>query len=87
MRFFHLQSFATATAALAVRQPSELTQSSVTADLNNAISAASKASVELRARWSEYGAPSPAVVVNVTTENDVVSVVCPTPRGIAKDLT
>jgi hypothetical protein len=80
MHLFRLQCFATAAAALAVRQPSELTQGSVTADLNNAISVASKASVELRARWSEYGAPSPAVVVNVTTENDVVSIVRPIRR-------
>jgi hypothetical protein len=87
MHLFRLQFFATAAVALAVRQSSELTQSSVTTDLNNAISAASRASVELRARWSEFGAPSPAVVVNVTTENDVVSVVCPLPRSSANDLT
>jgi hypothetical protein len=74
MRFFLLQCFATAIAALAVRQ-TEMTQSAVTADLNSVISAASKASIELRARWSLVGAPSPAVVVNVTTEQDVASVV------------
>jgi hypothetical protein len=75
MRFLLLQSFVTTIAALAVRQSSEQTQSSVTADLNNIISPASKAKIELRARWSTYKAPSPAVVVNAATEKDVAAVV------------
>ncbi|KAH3948585.1 hypothetical protein HBH70_071530 [Parastagonospora nodorum] len=75
MRFLLLQSFATAIAALAVKQPSKMTPGAVSADLSRVISAASKAGVELRARWSLVGAPSPAVVVSVTTESDVASVV------------
>ncbi|KAH7084837.1 hypothetical protein BKA63DRAFT_401906 [Paraphoma chrysanthemicola] len=74
MRFLLLQAFVTAIAALAVRQ-TELTQGSITSDLNGLISAGSKASIELRARWSLYNAPMPAVVVNVTTEKDVATVV------------
>jgi hypothetical protein len=76
MRFFLLQILVTAVAALAVRQSSELTQSSITSDLNDIISPASRAKIELRARWSIYHAPSPAVVVNAATEEDVAAVVC-----------
>lgn len=75
MRFFLLQSFITAIAALAVRQESDLTQSSITADINKIVSTASQARIELRARWSLYAAPTPAVVVNVTSEKDVAAVV------------
>jgi hypothetical protein len=75
MRVLLLQCFVTAIAALAVRQSSDQTQSSVMADLNAIISPASQARIELRARWSTYKAPVPAVVVNVTSEKDVVAVV------------
>jgi hypothetical protein len=75
MRVLLLQCFATAIAALAVRQPYALTQSSVMADLNKVVSPASQVKIELRLRWSTYNAPTPAVVVNVTSEKDVASVV------------
>jgi hypothetical protein len=75
MKLLLFQSFVTAVVALAVRQLSEQTQGSVTSDLNNIISAASKAKVELRARWSTYHAPIPAIVVSAATEKDVAAVV------------
>jgi hypothetical protein len=75
MRLLLLQCFATAIAALAVRQSADLTQSSVMADLNKIVSPASQVNIELRLRWSTYNAPTPAVVVNVTSEKDVASVV------------
>jgi hypothetical protein len=75
MRVLLLQCFATAIAALAVRQPYALTQSSVMTDLNKVVSPASQVKIELRLRWSTYNAPTPAVVVNVTSEKDVASVV------------
>jgi hypothetical protein len=76
MRLLLFQSFVTAIAALAVRQLSEQTQGSVTSDLNNIISPESKATIELRVRWSTYRAPTPAIVVNAATEKDVAAVVC-----------
>lgn len=75
MRLFSLQCFVTAVAGLAVRQSSDPTQGSITADLNQIISSASQAKVELKARWSLYNAPNPAVVVNVASEKDVAAVV------------
>jgi FAD/FMN-containing dehydrogenase len=59
----------TATAAVAVRTPS------VARDLEALISTSSSISVELKARWSDFNAPLPAVVVNVATEKDVAAVV------------
>jgi hypothetical protein len=59
----------TATAAVAVRTPS------VAQDLEALISTSSSISVELKARWSDFNAPLPAVVVNVATEKDVAAVV------------
>jgi FAD/FMN-containing dehydrogenase len=87
MRFLLLQCFATAIAALAVRQSSDLTQSSVMADLNKIVSPASQVKIELRLRWSTYNAPTPAVVVNVTSEKDVASVVREHPTAQKKDST
>ncbi|PSN68088.1 FAD binding domain-containing protein [Corynespora cassiicola Philippines] len=49
--------------------------SNVARDLSSLISRSSTVSVELRARWSEYNTPQPAVIVNVTTENDVATVI------------
>jgi hypothetical protein len=59
----------TATADVAVRTPS------VARDLEALISTSSSISVELKARWSDFNAPLPAVVVNVATEKDVAAVV------------
>jgi hypothetical protein len=80
MRFLLLQSFAGMISALAIGS-SQLNQDCVThgciaADLNQIVSAASEAKVELRARWSDYNAPSAAVVANVASEEDVAAVVC-----------
>lgn len=41
----------------------------------NALLTDSDASVNLRARWSSYNAPDPAVVVSVRSECDVAAVV------------
>jgi hypothetical protein len=57
------------------------------ADLNRIVSPASQVKIELRLRWSTYNAPSPAVVVNVTSEKDVASVVREHPTAQKKDLT
>jgi hypothetical protein len=80
MRFLLLQSFAWTISALAIGQLSQLnqdclTQGCIVAELNDIVSVASKAKVELRARWSDFNAPSAAVVVNVTSEADVAAVV------------
>lgn len=65
-----LLSAVTAIAAVAAGTPI------VAQDLKGLVSASSSVSVELPARWSDYNAPLPAVVVNVTTEKDVAAVVC-----------
>ncbi|KAF2128902.1 FAD binding domain-containing protein, partial [Dothidotthia symphoricarpi CBS 119687] len=47
----------------------------VAEDLKALVSTSTSVSVELRARWSDYEAPELGVVVNVTTERDVATVV------------
>ncbi|GJC89088.1 FAD-linked oxidoreductase azaL [Colletotrichum liriopes] len=64
-----LQLLVVAAFALAVRAPA------VANDLKALISAPSTVAVDLRARWSTFNAPTPAIVVNVTTEKDVAAVV------------
>ncbi|KAF1926972.1 FAD-binding domain-containing protein [Didymella exigua CBS 183.55] len=56
-------------AALTIKAPT------IARDLVALVSASSSVSVELQARWSDYNAPNPSVVVNVTSENDVAVVV------------
>ncbi|KAF9693118.1 hypothetical protein EKO04_008652 [Ascochyta lentis] len=70
MRFLlSLLSVVTAAAAVAVRTPS------VAQDLKALVSTSSSVSIELQARWSDFNAPLPAVVVNVTTEKDVAAII------------
>ncbi|KAJ0161522.1 6-hydroxy-D-nicotine oxidase [Colletotrichum tanaceti] len=64
-----LQLLVAAVSALAVRAPT------IAEDLKALVSTSSSVAVNLRARWSTFNAPSPAVVVNVTTEKDVAVVV------------
>jgi hypothetical protein len=55
--------------ALAVRQ------ADVASDLKTLVSSPSSVNIELRARWSDYNAPLPAVVVSVQAENDIATIV------------
>jgi hypothetical protein len=73
---FSLLSVATADAALAVRTPT------VAEDLQALVSTSPSVSIQLQARWSDFNAPLPAVVVNVASENDVAAVVCWNPTLI-----
>ena len=58
-----------AVSAYAVRQ------TDVVQDLKGLVSSPSSVTLELRARWSEYYAPDPAVVVKVLTEKDIAVIV------------
>ncbi|KAH9881459.1 hypothetical protein IAQ61_000184 [Plenodomus lingam] len=69
MKFLSLLSFVTAVSALVVRQDT------VAADLKKLVSTPSSVSVEIRARWSDYNAPLPAVVVSVQAEKDIAAIV------------
>ncbi|KAI8934141.1 hypothetical protein NX059_008896 [Plenodomus lindquistii] len=69
MKVLSILSFATAVSALAVRH------ADIVADLKSLVSNPASVSVELRARWSDYNAPLPAVVVSVQTEEDVAAVI------------
>ncbi|KAF2846305.1 FAD-binding domain-containing protein [Plenodomus tracheiphilus IPT5] len=69
MKALSILSFVTAISALAVRQ------ADVAADLKDLVSTPASVSVELRARWSDYNAPLPAVVVSVQTEKDIATIV------------
>jgi hypothetical protein len=64
-----LVSFAAAVSAFAVRQ------ADVARDLKTLVSSPSSINVELRARWSDYNAPLPAVVVSVQAEKDIAIIV------------
>lgn len=48
---------------------------SIADDLKHLVASSSSVSTEIPARWSEYHAPNPEIVVNVTSENDVAAVV------------
>lgn len=48
----------------------------VAQDLQALVSVPSSVSIELQARWSDFNAPLPSIVVNVTSEKDVAAVVC-----------
>ncbi|KAJ4365116.1 hypothetical protein N0V83_008734 [Neocucurbitaria cava] len=69
MRVLSLLTLVSAVSALAVRQPD------VASDLKSLVSTPSSVSVDIRARWSEFGAPLPAVVVRVTAEKDIAVIV------------
>ncbi|WQF86757.1 Putative berberine/berberine, FAD-binding domain, PCMH-type, FAD-binding, type PCMH, subdomain 1 [Colletotrichum destructivum] len=64
-----LQLLIAAVSALTVRAPT------IADDLKALVSTSSSVSIDFRARWSTFNAPSPAVVVNVTSEKDVAVVV------------
>jgi hypothetical protein len=58
-------------------------QADVARDLRTLVSPPSSVNVELRARWSDYNAPLPAVVVSVQAEKDIATIVgSATPIGI-----
>lgn len=65
-----LLSAVSSVTALAFRAPA------VAQDLAALVSVPSSVSIELQARWSDFNAPLPSVVVNVTSEKDVAAVVC-----------
>ncbi|CAO2658605.1 Nn.00g063280.m01.CDS01 [Neocucurbitaria sp. VM-36] len=69
MRVLSLLTLVSAVSALAVRQ------TDVAQDLKGLVSSPSSVTVELRARWSTYNTPLPAVVVKVQTEKDIALVV------------
>ncbi|KAF1849778.1 FAD binding domain-containing protein [Cucurbitaria berberidis CBS 394.84] len=69
MRVLSFITFVSAVSALVVRQ------TNVAQDLKSLVSSPSSVTVELRARWSTYYAPLPAVVVKVQTERDVALIV------------
>ncbi|KAJ4987033.1 FAD binding domain-containing protein [Stagonosporopsis vannaccii] len=64
-----LLSAVSAASALAIRAPS------IAQDLTALVLAASQVSIELKVRWSDFNAPLPSVVVNVSSEKDVAAVV------------
>lgn len=64
-----LISIAAAVSALAVRQ------TDVAKDLETLVSSPSSVNVEVRARWSDYNAPLPSVVVRVQNDKDVAKIV------------
>lgn len=65
---FSLTLLVSSITALAVRRD-------VASDLQALVSTSSAVSVDLRARWNDVGAPTPNVIVNVTSEKDVAAVV------------
>ncbi|EFQ34334.1 FAD binding domain-containing protein [Colletotrichum graminicola] len=64
-----LQLLVVAVSALTTRVPN------VADEIKARLSPSSSVAVDLRARWSAFNAPVPAIVVNVTTEKDVAAVV------------
>ncbi|KAF2623315.1 FAD-binding domain-containing protein [Macroventuria anomochaeta] len=66
---YSLFCLASATTAVAVRIPT------VAQDLAALVSTSSSVSIELQARWSNFNAPLPSVVVNVTSEKDVAAII------------
>ncbi|KAJ4405223.1 hypothetical protein N0V91_005382 [Didymella pomorum] len=64
-----LLSAVSSVTALAFRAPA------VAQDLAALVSVPSSVSIELQARWSDFNAPLPSVVVNVTSEKDVAAVI------------
>lgn len=73
-----LVSFAAAASALAVRQ------ADVVSDLKTLVSSPSSVNVEIRARWSDYNAPLPAVVVSVQAEKDIATIVGAAPLRLVE---
>lgn len=69
MKVLSILSFVAAVSALAVRQ------TDVAADLKGLVTSPASVSVELRARWSDYNSPLPAVVVKVQAEKDIAVIV------------
>ncbi|KAK1996672.1 FAD binding domain-containing protein [Colletotrichum falcatum] len=67
--FLILQLLVVAVSALAARAPN------VAEEIKALVTPSSSVSVDLRTRWSDFNAPIPAIVVNVTTEKDVAAVV------------
>lgn len=68
MQVLSLLAFVAAVSALAIRQ------ADVAADLKSVLNSSS-VNVEIKARWSDYNAPLPAVVVKVQAEKDVATIV------------
>jgi hypothetical protein len=71
-----LASLTAAVSALAVKQ------TDVAADLKALVSWPSSVNVALRAKWSDYNLPLPAVVVKVQAEKDIALIVCSSTRLI-----
>lgn len=69
MKIFSILSIVSAVSAFAVRQ------ADVAADLKKLVSTPSSVSIEVQARWSDYNAPLPAVVVSVLIEKDIAAIV------------
>ncbi|KAK1579946.1 FAD binding domain-containing protein [Colletotrichum navitas] len=67
--FLSLQLLVVAVSALTARAPN------VANEIKARVSPSSSVAVDLRARWSAFNAPVPAIVVNVATEKDVAAVV------------
>jgi len=80
MRLLLVPQLLTAVAALAVRGAVD-----IAADLSSMVPS-SPVAVEYRARWSDFAAPQPNVIVNVTTEKDVATVVRSRRISLAKSI-
>jgi hypothetical protein len=65
-----LLSAVSSVTALAIKVPS------VAQDLAALESVPASVSIDIQARWSDFNAPLPSVVVNITSEKDVAAVVC-----------
>lgn len=74
MKVWSLFSLAAATGYALARS-----QERVAADLKNLVAAPSQVDVKVRARWSDYNAPLPHVVVSIRAERDIALVVSQTP--------
>jgi hypothetical protein len=65
-----LVSFTAAVSALGLKQ------TDVATDLKALLSSPPSVNVDLKARWSDYNLPLPAVVIKVQAEKDISLIVC-----------
>lgn len=70
MRFLSLLTLISAASAMVV-----VRQTNHADELKKVVSTPAGVNVEMRARWSEFGAPKPAIVVKVQQEKDIAAIV------------
>ncbi|KAL6707889.1 hypothetical protein ACN47E_003563 [Coniothyrium glycines] len=69
MKLFSLMSFGAVAAAVAVKQVD------VVQDLKGIVASRASVNVEVKARWSDYNAPAPHVVVQPHTEIEITAII------------